>query len=209
LNVTNNARWADVQALEWSEDGAEEAKENHTSATNAILIEDFCRYRYVLHTEGITYSGRLQFLQMCNSVLITPPPAWLQHTTHLMKPVFSHALHVALAPGGKSWEPSIGVKKAWPVSHAADRANVVFVAPDWSDLRDTLSWLEDHPSVAEGIATRQRDIFVGKGYLSPAAEVCYWRALIRGWSKVVRNIDDLPELNEGLRWEQFALGYTE
>ncbi len=50
------------------------------------MMEDFCRYKYVIHTEGVTYSGRLQFLQMCASVLLTPPMAWRQHTTHLVRP---------------------------------------------------------------------------------------------------------------------------
>jgi hypothetical protein len=59
------------------------------------------------------------------------------------------------------------------------------VAPDWSDLESVVGWLENHPRVAEDIAKRQRDLFVGGGYLSPAAKVCHWRALIRGWSKVV------------------------
>jgi hypothetical protein len=59
------------------------------------------------------------------------------------------------------------------------QANIVFIAPDWSDLESTVSWLRTHPAIAEGIAERQREV-VEKGYLSEASEVCYWRALIRG-----------------------------
>ncbi len=98
-------------------------------------IESFCRYKYVLHTEGITYSGRLQFLQLCNSVLLTPPLAFLQHTTHFMKPLFSYDLNLRDKSGRKSWVSSSGVQKAWPIHYRPDQANVVFVAPDWSDLR--------------------------------------------------------------------------
>jgi len=67
-------------------------------------------------------------------------------------------------------------------------------------------WLRANPDVAKGIAKRQRDS-VKRGYLSEAAEVCYWRALVRGWSEVVR-LDDARwkvEGGEGLRWETFAL----
>jgi hypothetical protein len=46
----------------------------------------------------------------------------------------------------------------------------------------------------------------GRGYLSPAAESCYWRALISGWGKVARTVSD-EKWNEGeeIRWETFTL----
>ncbi|KAH8902684.1 hypothetical protein BR93DRAFT_947773 [Coniochaeta sp. PMI_546] len=177
--------WADVEALRW-EAG---------NASNAIRIEDFCRYRYVVHTEGIAYSGRFQFLQMCGSVTVTTPIVWMQHTTHLVRP----------SGGKKIWMPSERVRKSWPREFAPEEANIVFVAPDWSDLEDTIGWLEDHPHVAEGIARRQREMFVGGGYFSPAAEVCYWRALVRGWAEVVRTEGQGWEGLEGVPFETFAL----
>ncbi|CAK7210043.1 hypothetical protein SEUCBS140593_000695 [Sporothrix eucalyptigena] len=215
LAVSKGQSWADVEALEWvGGGGSKGAKDSGQNATNAMAIEDFCRYRYVLHTEGVAYSGRFQFLQMCNSVTITPPIVWMQHTTHLVKPVFSSQLlasttantqmpgtktgnangphrkpvqkfaHVVKTTGGKSRSkqakkvqrnvPDTGRKasghKSWPVSYPATEANIVFVAPDWSDLNDTVAWLEAHPDIAAGIAHRQRDLFVGGGYFSPAAE---------------------------------------
>lgn len=231
--------WADVEALRW-EGG------DGKNASNALKIEDFCRYRYVLHTEGVAYSGRFQFLQMCRSVTVTTPIVWMQHTTHLVRPVFSSTLlgeddgrrHVgakAEAAGGgaaavgahdgrrsgsatgrdgktagkktkkKTWTPSGRVRKSWPKEYSPEEANIVFVAPDWSDLEDTIGWLEDHPRVAEGIARRQRDMFVGGGYFSPAAEVCYWRALVRGWAQVARTEGQGWESLEGVPFETFAL----
>lgn len=169
--------------------------------SNALDIADFCRYKYVVHTEGITYSGRFQFLQMCASVTLTPALEWMQHTSHLVRPVFSRDL---LAKK-KDWMPSERVRRAWPVRYAAEEANIVFVAPDWSDLEDTIAWLEGHPDVAEGIARRQREMFVGGGYFSPAAEVCYWRALVRGWASVVRTEGEGWEDQPGVPFETFAL----
>ena len=84
----------------------------------------------------------------------------------------------------KGWKPTPRTVEAWPTRYDAAEANIVFVAPDWSDLEDTISWLEGHPEVAAGIARRQRELFVGGGYFSPAAETCYWRALVRGWASV-------------------------
>lgn len=51
----------------------------------------------------------------------------------------------------------------------------------------------------------------GNGYLSEAAEACYWRALVEGWSQVARTEgDEKWDKGEEIRWETFALtGKTE
>jgi hypothetical protein len=201
LKQTAGNAWADVQELTW---GSRVSGGN--VATNSLMIEDFCKYKYVIHTEGITYSGRLQFLQMCSSVTITPPIAWLQHTTHLIKPLFSADLDLKQA---SEWTPSSGAAGAWPRHYGPEEANIIFVAPDWSDLGALISYLENNPAVAEGIATRQRQLFVREGYFSPAAEACYWRELIRGWAKVARTEGEGWEREAGVPWELFAMGYTE
>jgi len=194
VKMTEKASWADVQALDAAKNGS-----------NAIMVEDFCRHKYVIHTEGVTYSGRLLFHQMCRSVILSPPIAWLMHTTHLIRPLFSSDLDLGKGKGVKSWNPTEGVNKAWPRHYRPRDANMIFVSPDWSDLEDTVKWLEDHPQVAQGIARRQRELFADKGYHSPAAEACYWRALIRAWNKAVR-LDGGDWTAEGVRWEQFSLG---
>lgn len=83
----------------------------------------------------------------------------------------------------------------------------MFVDPDWKDLEATVMWLGGHPKIAEGIAKRQRQMVVERGFLSQAAEVCYWRALIRGWSSVVGLEDEKwrKEGGEGVRFETFSL----
>ncbi|ROV95709.1 hypothetical protein VMCG_07585 [Cytospora schulzeri] len=199
LAATKDKPWADVEALTW--DGTKDAKGERT-ASNSLPIEDFCKYKYVLHTEGVTYSGRFQFLQMCASVVLTPPIDWVQHTTHLVRPLFSNTL-----PGLEgTWQPGAATQRAWPVRYAPGEANLVFVKPDWSDLEDVIMWLENHPDVAEGIARRQRDMFAGGGYFSPAAEVCYWRALIKGWNEAVRvDEGDLGGIGDSQTFEAFVL----
>lgn len=73
-------------------------------------------------------------------------------------------------------------------------------------------YLRAHPEIAQGIANRQRELVK---YLSQAAENCYWRALIRGWSEVVdtegagggwagSEVAGV-ENGEGMRWETFSL----
>jgi len=98
------------------------------------------------------------------------------HTTHLMRPIFSSSL---LSPSAKKEENS-----RWPTEYPASEANIIFVDPDWKDLEETVMWLREHPKIAKGIAMRQREGMVKRGYLSEAAETCYWRKLFRGYASV-------------------------
>lgn len=201
IGATKDKPWADVEALKW-DTVSTDTKNGERTASNSLMIEDFCKYKYVLYTEGVTYSGRFQFLQMCESVLITPAISWMQHATHLVRPVFSNALKGM--EGG--WTASEMVKRAWPESWGVEEANAVFVKPDWSDLEDVINWLEENPREAEGIARRQRETFVDGGCFSPAAEMCYWRALIRGWSEVARwDAEEVKALGKGQTYEAFVL----
>ncbi|KAK2000260.1 hypothetical protein LX36DRAFT_668849 [Colletotrichum falcatum] len=206
LRVTKDASWADVQALQWVDSGE--------NATNALAIEDFCRHKYIIHTEGVSYSGRLQFHQLCESVLLSPPMEWMQHTTHLVRPVYSSVLlgreQGANADGAATTKPDGGgypsprASKSWPATVSPGEANAVFVNPDWSDLEATIGWLEDHAEVSRGIARRQRALSSERGYMSPAAEVCYWRALVRGWSGVVRIDGAIKDGRESTSFEEFV-----
>ncbi|KAI0427166.1 glycosyl transferase family 90-domain-containing protein [Xylaria sp. FL1042] len=216
LRIAAGAEWADVRALESYDVGASQGQESRgegeearegTANTTTLMIEDFCRYKYVLYTDGVTYSGRLPFHQMCGSVLLTPPLAWRQLTTHLLQPVFSRDLFSHNQHTGSAGRGMLeGVRNAWPARYAPEDANVVFVAPDWSDLEDTVLWLENHPDIAAGIARRQRELSVGRGYISPAMETCYWRALLRGWSQVVRLEGEGWADEDGVSWEEFSIG---
>ncbi|KAF7549905.1 hypothetical protein G7046_g8188 [Stylonectria norvegica] len=191
--MAKGAGWADVQALDWEANGRD--------AKNALNIDDFCRYRYIIHTEGVGYSGRLQFHQLCESVVLSPPLEWMQHTSHLIKPTFSSTI---LNPEFSANYSSARTREAWAMDYPATEANMVFVSPDWSDLEATVQWLEQHPDIAAGIARRQRALYAENGYLSPAAEVCYWRALIRGWSKVAKPVGQEWHV-EGMSFEEFVV----
>ncbi|GJC79491.1 hypothetical protein ColLi_02329 [Colletotrichum liriopes] len=137
---------------------------------------------------------------------------WMQHTTHLVKPVYSTTLlgqnsetnTDSVTTKSPSGYPSLRARETWPATVGPGEANTVFVNPDWSDLEATINWLEDHAEVARGIARRQRDLFFERGYTSPAAEVCYWRALVRGWSQVVRIDDTIRENSESTSFEEFV-----
>lgn len=191
LERSKDKEWADIETLKW-ESGGEKAE-------NAIPIEEFCRYKYIIYTEGITYSGRLPFHQACESIILTPPLTYFLHTTHLVRPLHSRTLPLST----KSTYNTITADR-WP-SYAASEANMIFVAPDWADLEETIEYLRANSDVAKGIARRQRELVTEMGYLSPAAEACYWRALMRGWASVVRTEEVKGWEEEGVRFETFVL----
>ncbi|KAK4447881.1 glycosyl transferase family 90-domain-containing protein [Podospora aff. communis PSN243] len=197
LQATKDKPWADVQVLNWT---TTDSATGQKSAINALHISEFCRYKYIIHTEGVAYSGRFPFTQMCKSVVLTPPILWMMHTTHLVRPVYSGYL---LGRDKKGWEPAKRAMRGWGTGVKKEEANMVFVEGDWSDLEETVEWLERHPDVAEGIARRQRELVVGGGYHSPAAEACYWRAAIKGWASRVRAEGEWEGL--GIPFEAFSL----
>ncbi|KAL4927063.1 DUF821 domain protein [Aspergillus undulatus] len=83
----------------------------------------------------------------------------------------------------------IAHKPLWAEMHhgalisSGPEANYVQVERDFSDLERKIEHLLDNPEVAERIAVNAFATF-GERYLSPAAESCYWRALVRAYGGV-------------------------
>jgi hypothetical protein len=126
-----------------------------------------------------------------------------------MRPLFSSVLlstHQSSTPRPPpiSAYPLPATQHTWPLSYPPHLANTIFVKPDWSDLEETITYLRQNPDIGMSIATAQRELMVGGGYLSEAADTCYWRALIRGWNRTVA-IDGREWEAAGMRWETFSL----
>ncbi|KAH7073523.1 hypothetical protein BKA63DRAFT_575763 [Paraphoma chrysanthemicola] len=188
LKATKGKNWADVAAL---------------NSSNGLPIEDFCRYKYIVYTEGVTYSGRLPYHQACGSVLLMPPPEWLTTSAMLIKPIRADDLlqgfGVDVERRRREDESALST-----VSSYKD-ANAVYIEPDFSNLGIVVELLDKYPHVANRIARNQRDLVVGGRYLSMGAETCYWRALIRGWSQAAI-VDELEWGNEiGERYEAWLM----
>lgn len=49
-----------------------------------VPLEDHCNYKFILHTEGATYSGRMKYLQQCKSAMIMHTMHWITHFSHLL-----------------------------------------------------------------------------------------------------------------------------
>lgn len=200
LRVTKGKEWADVEALRSLDNG-----------TNSIMIEEFCRYKYVVYTEGVTYSGRLPFHQACASVLIMARVTWVTRTALLLRPVEAEDLIKSIEGrvrsagalrSGRSTSAQPGIIQSvvgW------QDANAIYVNADFSNLEAVILFLREHAEVAQHIAWNQRETVVERGYLSMAAEICYWRAMVRAWAKVAEVDKEDWGTERGERYETWLL----
>ncbi|KAJ6006931.1 hypothetical protein N7451_004875 [Penicillium sp. IBT 35674x] len=144
LKTALSRSWASVRVIDWDDE--------NDIRYNLLPIEDHCRYMFVAHTEGRSFSGRGKYLLNCRSVMISHPLVWRE------------AHHGAL------------------VSSGAD-ANYIEVDQHFGDLSSKIDYLIDNPQVAERIADNAVRTFRDR-YLTPAAESCYWRHLVRQYASV-------------------------
>jgi hypothetical protein len=186
IAATRDKSWADVEALD---------------AAHVLNMEEFCKYKYIMYTEGVTYSGRLPYHQVCESVLITAPLSWVTTSAGLMRPIWAEDLM-------RKAEKRILVDGILPTVSAFEDANAIYVEPDFSNLERLIEFLRTRPDIAQRIARNQRRMVFEGGYLSLAAETCYWRGLIHAWGKVaVVHEDDWRNL-DGQRYETWLLNET-
>lgn len=145
LRATQRKSWASVHALDW---------DSRDDIDHYLLpMEDHCRYMFLAHAEGRSFSGRGKYLLNCRSVFVSHRLVWRE------------------------------VHHAAMISGSGPDANFVEVDRDFSDLEQKIEFLLDNPEVAERIANNAVKTFRDR-YLTPAAEACYWRYLIRRYADV-------------------------
>ncbi|KAF7899719.1 hypothetical protein EAF00_004055 [Botryotinia globosa] len=118
-------------------------------------MDEHCQYKFLAHTEGNSYSARLKYLRNCRSVIVAHELEWME---------FFHPL----------------MKKDGP------EQNYIEVDREFEGLEKKMVELiegKDQKGIEE-IAERSVRVFRER-YLTPAAETCYWRRLIRGWKEVM------------------------
>ncbi|KAI5365280.1 Putative glycosyl transferase CAP10 domain-containing protein [Septoria linicola] len=168
IDAARGKEWSDVKELNWS------------VKHNFLALDEHCRYMFIAHVEGRSYSASLKYRQACRSVIVAHKLQYIQHY---------HYLLVAEGP----------------------HQNFVQVARDFSDLTPKIEELLANPVKAKEIADNSVGTFRER-YLTPAAEACYWRALIRGYSSVSEEASIWHTLSStgkktkrGLRYETFIL----
>ncbi|KAJ5085842.1 CAZyme family GT90 [Penicillium argentinense] len=105
LQVTAGKTWADVRELGWGD--------KTSMANDYKSMPEHCGYKYVAQTEGNSYSGRLKYLQLCRSVVISHRLDWIQHHYHLMKDSGSERNFVQVE---RDWR-DLEEKMEWLLSH--------------------------------------------------------------------------------------------
>lgn len=167
LEASDRKSWSNVHGINWGDPKDVE--------TNLIPMEDHCRYMFLAHLEGRSFSGRGKYLLNCRSVVISHALIWRE------------AHHAALESTGPD-------------------ANYVEVDREFTDLDRKMRYLLDNPEVAERIANNAVRTLRDR-YLTPAAESCYWRELIRQYASVCAFEPDLWEKKGdgrmGMRGEPF------
>ncbi|PGH17670.1 hypothetical protein AJ79_01032 [Helicocarpus griseus UAMH5409] len=73
LEKARNKSWGDVKELIWSE-------KNHF-----ISMEDHCKYMFIAHLEGRSFSSSLKYRQACRSVIIAHKLQYIQHHHYLLQ----------------------------------------------------------------------------------------------------------------------------
>ncbi|KAK5788306.1 hypothetical protein VI817_009264 [Penicillium citrinum] len=172
LKASTGKSWASVRIIDWDDE--------NDIRYNLLPIEDHCRYMFLAHTEGRSFSGRGKYLLNCRSVVISHPPLWRE--VH----------HAALISSGPD-------------------ANYIEVKADYSDMSHKINYLIDNPRVAEQVAQNAVRTFRDR-YLTPAAESCYWRQLVRSYASVcdfeplLYNVDrDGKKVSRGVPFETWLL----
>ena len=154
--------WNDVKAVDWGH------------PDTAISMEEHCKWKFQGFPEGNTYSGRLRYLQNCKTVIVTHPPRWIQHWTHLYNADFnSPDQNIVIVP-----DP-IGDAKG-VIVHEGEKE---MLDRTWERLPEVMDALLKNDEKAKSIAENQWNFFRNR-YISPASAACYWRKAIKGFGSV-------------------------
>ncbi|CZT16806.1 uncharacterized protein RCC_02640 [Ramularia collo-cygni] len=170
LEVTNGQPWADVVSMDWND------------RKSVMSMEDFCKYRFAVNTEGRAWSARLTHLLNCDGVVLVHDVEWIAHYYHLLDTEID----------------------------SAEGANCIHVERDFSNLKAKVEYYNNHTDEAQEIATRARKMFRER-YTSPAATSCYWRNLMRAWSSIafepaiMEKMKGGKEKMRGISFEEFSL----
>ena len=72
LNRSKGQPWSDVKEL------------NSEVPENFLSLEDHCKYQFIAHAEGRSYSASLKYRQACRSVIIIHKLQYIQHHHYLL-----------------------------------------------------------------------------------------------------------------------------
>ncbi|OJK00121.1 hypothetical protein ASPACDRAFT_51941 [Aspergillus aculeatus ATCC 16872] len=72
MDAARGQPWGNVKHVDWNQ------------RTNVMSLEDHCRYMFIAHVEGRSYSASLKYRQACNSVVVAHKLQYIQHHHYLL-----------------------------------------------------------------------------------------------------------------------------
>lgn len=156
-NSADADQWSDIQRTSFWESGF----------SKIILPEDHCEHKYLLHSEGNSYSGRSKYILGCSSAVVMHRLEWTQHFHPALIGATDHADRNIIEMSGPLFE---GLGSKIKELQAQDR-------------RSLKSWVSSAPPSSEAatVAANAHRTLTQR-YLSPAATACYIRAALHSYS---------------------------
>lgn len=184
LSPTSSDAWSDVFATTF---GGETGPEFRP----LVKLQDHCQRKYLIHSEGNSYSGRSKYLLSCHAITIAHKMEWTQHfhPALISSPTSPSQNFIELpGPGFDGLEET--VRALWasdhdPKSSAASSQGYLDKARNKYHTVDTLP--------ARQIADNARDSLRDR-YLTSAATMCYYRAALKVYGDLLK-FD--PKVHEG------------
>ncbi|KIS70076.1 uncharacterized protein UMAG_10184 [Mycosarcoma maydis] len=162
-----------------------------------IPMHHHCRHKFLVQTEGNSYSGRGKFLWSCRSVTVAHPMEWTQH------------FHAALNSNANSRQQNMvelrgplfsgleeTVKQLQATAHIPSTQDLAF---NYTNGGGALK-LNPPQRIAENAVESLRN-----RYLTPAATNCYLRAAIKAYARVLKK-DTWPREENAAAWDVGGVG---
>ena len=167
VKVTKGKAWADIKGVLWKN----AAEVENGEQGKVVSLPDHCLYQFVIYTEGKPKDTPLLLPNQLPTMLTKSLPG------------------VSYSGRGKYLQNCNSVvimpKRKWIEPHHTllDSSNHVEVKDDFSDLEEKIFSLLQNQEKAERIARNGVEVFRDR-YLTPAAQVCYWRKMMANWASV-------------------------
>ncbi|BGP12628.1 hypothetical protein JCM10213_008766 [Rhodosporidiobolus nylandii] len=145
VDAANKHPWGDIGDLNWG------------NGEGRINMEDHCTRKFLASADSHSYSGRLKYLLLCRSVIVSHKKRWMQH------------FHPAL--DGRDGSPT----QNW----------VELKEESWAGLEEAMEGLIAEPARAEMIAENAVRSMRDR-YLTPASIACYWRRVLSEYAALQR-----------------------
>lgn len=163
--ITGSSRstwsWADVQQTSFWE----------PHFAKIVLPADHCEHKYLLHSEGNSYSGRSKFILGCASAVVMHKLEWTQH------------FHPALVTGADHIDRNVIENPG----HLFEGLGDLIQSLQRSDKETAMSSFGQSSrqmSIGEQVAANANRTLTQR-YLTPAATACYFRAAMASYNSVL------------------------